>query len=225
MEISRLITSVCRVFTSYIGRSPEEMERIRIKFFKMHPDVGRPLSFMVSQDKWPVVRSEGWFVFALMARFPEGAQCISDLMHDVAVFQPLVEMLTGKKIIDYPPSSTTPPPITSPSGSGTGSTSSTINFEGRSPESVQPDAQAAEMARIDRENALVLVSELLKNRGKDMAVMRRTLFEDLLKGGTEIMLSYKEAIPLQGKVLPKEKRAGAGLNLQEVAAESIIELS
>jgi hypothetical protein len=207
------------------------MERSRIKFFEMHPDVGRPLSFMVSQDKWPVVRSEGWFVFALMARFPEGAQCISDLMHDVAVFQPLVEMLTGKKIIDYPPSSSSPasspppPPSTSPSGSGTGSTSSTINFEGRSPESVQPHAQAAEMARIDRENALVLVSELLKNRGKDMAVMRRTLFEDLLKGGTEIMLSYKEAIPLQGKVLPKEKRARAGLNLQEVAAESIIELS
>jgi len=231
MEISRLITSVCRVFTSYTGRSPEDMERIRIKFFKMHPDVGRPLSFMVSQDKWPVVRSEGWFVFALMARFPEGAQCISDLMHDVAVFQPLVEMLTGKKIIDYPypppsssPASSTPTTITSPSGSGSGS-SSTFNFEGRSPESVQPHAQAAEMARIDRENALVLVSELLKNRGKDMAVMRRTLFEDLLKGGTEIMLSHKEASPMQGKVLPRENRARAGLNLQETAAESVIELS
>ena len=229
MEISRLITSVCRVFTSYTGRSPEDMERNRIKFFKMHPDVGRPLSFMVSQDKWPVVRSEGWFVFALMARFPEGAQCISDLMHDVAVFQPLVEMLTGKKIIDYPPSSSTPgsetpTTIASPSGSGTGSTS-TFNFEGRSPESVQPHAQAAEMARIDRENALVLVSELLKNRGKDMAVMRRTLFEDLLRGGTEIMLSYKEATPMQGNLLPRENRASAGLNLQEAAAESIIELS
>ena len=170
-------------------------------------------------------------MFALMARFPEGAQCISDLMHDVAVFQPLVEMLTGKKIIDYPypppsssPASSTPTTITSPSGSGSGS-SSTFNFEGRSPESVQPHAQAAEMARIDRENALVLVSELLKNRGKDMAVMRRTLFEDLLKGGTEIMLSHKEASPMQGKVLPRENRARAGLNLQETAAESVIELS
>ena len=221
MEISRLITSVCRVFTSYTGRSPQDMERIRIKFFAMHPDVGRPLSFMVSQDKWPVVRSEGWFVFALMARFPEGAQCISDLMHDVVVFQPLVEMLTGKKITDYPfqasnfsPGSETSTAVTSPA-SGTGSSSTTaFNFEGRSPESVQPHAQAAEMARIDRENALVLVSELLKNRGKDMAVMRRTLFEDLLKGGTEIMMSYKEAIPLHGeKVLPKERRHGAGLNL------------
>jgi len=233
MEISRLITSVCRVFTSYTGRSPEDMERIRIKFFAMHPDVGRPLSFMVSQEKWPVVRSEGWFVFALMARFPEGAQCISDLMHDVAVFQPLVEMLTGKKIGDIQshsgPSSLSPgsdasTAITSPA-SGTAS-SSTFDFEGRSPESVQPHAQAAEMARIDRENALVLISELLKNRGNDMAVMRRTLFEDLLKGGTEIMMSYKEAKPLQGEeLLPKEKRYRAGLNLQEVAADSLMELS
>lgn len=170
-------------------------------------------------------------MFALMARFPEGAQCISDLMQDVAVFQPLVEMLTGKKIVDIQPNlasssspgSETSTAIASPA-SGTGS-SSTFNFEGRSPESVAPHAQAAEMARIDRENALVLVSELLKNRGSDMAVMRRALFEDLLKGGTEIMLTYKEAKPLQGdKLLPKVMRARAGLNLQEAAADSIMEL-
>ena len=172
-------------------------------------------------------------MFALMARFPEGAQCISDLMQDVAVFQPLVEMLTGKKIGDIQsqsgpsslsPGSDTSTAIASPA-SGTAS-SSTFDFEGRSPESVQPHAQAAEMARIDRENALVLISELLKNRGKDMAVMRRTLFEDLLKGGTEIMMTYKEAKPLQGeKLLPKEKRVRAGLNLQEVAADSLLEFS
>jgi hypothetical protein len=228
MEISRLITSVCRVFNSYTGRTPEEMERIRIKFFKMHPDVGRPLSFMVSQEKWPVVRSEGWFVFALMARFPEGAQCISDLMHDVAVFQPLVEVLTGKRIVDYQPSSSSPSSptssiTTSPSVSSV--TTSTINFQTHTPESVQPHAQAAELQRIDRENALVLVSELLKNRGSEMAVMRRALLEDLLKGGTEIMLTYKESKPFYGDTpLPKEKRARVGLNLQEVVAESTVEL-
>jgi len=225
MEISRLITSVCRVCTSYAGRSPEEMERIRKKFFRMHPDVGRPLSFMVSQEKWPVVRSEGWFVFALMARFPEGAQCISDLMHDVAVFQPLVEILTGKRIVDYQPASASPgsessPAITSPASASGPS----YYFEGRTPESVQPHAQAAEMARIDRENALVLVSELLKNRGSEMAVMRRALFEDLLKGGTEIMMSYKEAKPLYGEK-PNENRPRAGLRFQEVVAESVVEFS
>jgi hypothetical protein len=80
------------------------------------------------------------------------------------------------------------------------------------------------MARIDRENALVLVSELLKNRGSEMAVMRRALFEDLLKGGTEIMMSYKEAKPLYGEK-PNENRPRAGLRFQEVVAESVVEFS
>jgi len=175
-----------------------------------------------------MVRSEGWFVFALMARYPEGAQCISDLMHDVAVFQPLVEMLTGKSIVDYKPnlsgspssgspgqSSASPPTTFSSAGPSPG-----LTFEGHTPESVQPSAQAAELARIDRENALVLVSELLKNRGEQMAVLRRTLFEDLLKGGGEIVMSYREAAPTWGdKPVPR-----AGLNLQEASEQSIREL-
>ena len=103
MEISRLITAACRVVNTYKERTPEQMERIRKKFFKMHPDIGRPLGFMVSQTKWPVVRSEGWFVFALMARYPEGAQCISDLMQEIEVFQSLVELLTGKTFLDNKP--------------------------------------------------------------------------------------------------------------------------
>lgn len=212
MEISRLITAVCRVFNSFTGYTPEKMEQVRKKFFKMHPDVGRPLSFMVSQTKWPVVRSEGWFVFALMARYPEGAQCISDLMADVTVFQPLVELLTGKDLIEYKsPSQTPSSSIASPE----------LTFEGQTPKSDQSAPQAAEMARLDRENALVLVSELLKNRGNEMAVMRRTLFEDLLKGGGNLVLNYREvASNLGDKPTPKEERARAGLNLQEAAAQS-----
>ncbi|CZR61224.1 uncharacterized protein PAC_11120 [Phialocephala subalpina] len=229
MEISRLITSVCRVFNTTKTRTPEDLERIRIKFFKMHPDVGRPLGFMVSQTRWPVVRSEGWFVFALMARYPEGAQCISDLMHDVAVFAPLVEMLTGKRLVDYQPAS---PSARSDASSQATSPASSSNqptpyaFESKSPESVQPDAKAEEMARIDRENALVLINELLKNRGSEMAVMRRTLFEDLLRGGSEIVLSYQESKPNWGVgIAPKERRIRAGLNLREVVGQSSMELS
>lgn len=242
MEIARLITSICRVFTSSgnEGRTPEELERRRISFFERHPDVGRPLSFMVSQTKWPVVRSEGWFVFALMARYPEGAKCISDLLHDAAVFRPLVEMLTGKDLVDYVPNTVGASPLTANSSSPTSSNSTTIaqssasslstpdpnQLLGLSPETPQPHAQAAEMARIDRENAVVLINEMLKNRGPEMAVMRRTLFEDLLRGGTEIVMSYREAKPLRGEALvPKQHRIRAGLNLQEVVQQSYMELS
>ena len=230
MEIARLITAVCRVFNTFKGRTPEEMERIRKKFFVMHPDVGRPLGFMVSQTKWPVVRSEGWFVFALMARYPEGAQCISDLMHDVQVFQPLVEMLTGKSIVDYKPTSS-PSSEKSPSGSSPASQAGSIagtafSFDDQTPDSMKPppSPQEAEMARIDRENALVLISELLKNRGPQMALMRRTLFEDLLKGGGEIVSSYQQAA-WGDKLVARDKRLRAGLNLQEVAEQAGYELS
>ena len=230
MEISRLITGVCRVFNTYKDRSPEEMERIRRKFFTMHPDVGRPLGFMVSQTKWPVVRSEGWFVFALMARYPEGAQCISDLMQDITVFQPLVEVLTGKfwlgdnKSISSLPSSEISEASPASGSGGTGS----MSWEGQTPDTKSPtqsqgQGQEAEMARIDRENALILISELLKNRGPAMAVMRRTLFEDLLKGGGEIHMTYQDAS--MGEVSNNEKRVRAGLNLAQIAEQSSSKLS
>ena len=106
MEIARLLTAICRVFTSP-SQNIRDVERRRKQFFDYHPDVGRPLSFMVSQKKWPVVRSEGWFAMALMARTPEGAIVISDILHDVQVFQPLVELLTGQSFVKE--ASVTPP--------------------------------------------------------------------------------------------------------------------
>jgi hypothetical protein len=224
MEIARLITAVCRVFNSNTHKSPEDMQRIRKHFFTMHPDVGRPLSFMVSQTKWPVVRSEGWFVFALMARFEEGAQCISDMMQDVAVFQPLVELLTGKTLIDYGIENAGS--STLPVAAAASSTTSSPNDFRQSPESAKPNAQADEMARIDRENALVLITELLKNRGSEMAMMRRTLFEDLLKGGSALVLSYREGTT--AREAPQWEgvtHIKTGMNLPEVATQAGFELS
>jgi hypothetical protein len=221
MEIARLITAVCREFNALKGRTEEDMERVRKKFFVMHPDVGRPLGFMVSQDKWPVVRSEGWFVYALMARYPDGAQCISDLMHDVAVFQPLVHLLTGKNLVDFEPILTTlsePSAKSSPTITPGPSTNSPLNLQ--TPESVKSDAQAAEMARIDRQNALVLVNGLLRNRGSEMAVMRKALFEELLRGGANALLINKESVSNQ-----EEKQdppaPGDGLEVGELASYSI----
>ncbi|TVY25020.1 hypothetical protein LHYA1_G006454 [Lachnellula hyalina] len=234
MEISRLITAVCRTFNTHSFTNPDIMTRVRRNFFTMHPDVGRPLAFMVSQTKWPVVRSEGWFVFALMAHFPDGAQCISDMMQDVSVFQPLVELLTGKNIVDYkspspsaPTSASTPlaPLLPPPPHQPQHLPPTTFPLDSPTPPKPQPHAQAAEMARLDRENALVMVNELLKNMGGQMAVMRKTLFEDLLKGGGQLVMSYREAQPMWGdKTKPKNERVRAGLNLQEATVESLKEL-
>ncbi|KAI9640853.1 hypothetical protein NHQ30_010694 [Ciborinia camelliae] len=233
MEISRLITAVCRVFTACKTRPAEELNETRRKFLLRHPDIGRPLSFMVSQTKWPIVRSEGWFVFALMARYPDSAQCISDMMQDVTVFQPLVEMLTGKPLLLEDKPSAAPPSSSSSSSAAPPDTAGPLlDIEPRTPdpEPVKPHAQAAEMARIDRENALVLVSELLKNRGDEMAVMRRTLFEDLIKGGGELIVSSRvgrDSVGGSGGSGGGDGGSGSGrtpgLDLQEVAMESINE--
>jgi len=220
MEIARLITAICRTYNSRTGPSTKEYEDTRQRFFQVHPDIGVPLGFMVSQNKWPVVRSEGWFVFALMARFPEGAQCISDMMQDVQVFQPLVELLTGKNLIESKPGASS---VTS-NGSDISSSDTNVfsSIEGTSPDSANPAAPDVDMTRIDRENAVVLVSELLKNRGSEMALMRRTLFEDLLKGGGDMILSYRETM---AGAAPKEKRARGGYNLQDISVQSFNELS
>jgi hypothetical protein len=222
VEIARLITAVCRVFNLLKDRTEEHNERTRKKFLKMHPDIGRPLSFMVSQDKWPVLRSEGWFVFALMSRFPEGAQCIGDLMHDVPVFEPLVYLLTGKKLEDYRPA------LSASSSSGVSSTESSTIASGLStglppdfqtPESVKSDGQGEEMARIDRQNALVLVSELLRNRGSEMAVVRKVIFEDLLRGGANTLIASKEEASHEtGQAVPAPATPSQGPGVLQLAS-------
>jgi hypothetical protein len=218
MEISRLITAICRCYNTHTADSAQEYERVRKNFFEVHPDVSMPLGFMVSQTKWPVVRSEGWFVFALMARYPESARCISDMMQDVAVFQPLVELLTGKNLVGDEVNSYSTPTATistTPSSSGGMADSQT-------PESI-PYATDEKMRRIDRENALVLVNELLKTRGSEMAIMRRTMFEDLLKGGSDMVASWREAKWGDTQV-PKERRARGGHIMQDVIEQSFNEL-
>lgn len=191
MEISRLVTALCRVFNTHEKDDVLEYAAERQQFFRRHPDIGRPLAFMVTQTKWPVVRSEGWFVFALMARYPEGAECISEMMNDVGVFSVLVELMTGKRIVDYQPSS-----ISSASPASTldvnVSTPGMTMLGGQTAETVQPHSQALDMQNKDRMNAMVLLKEMLKNRGNKMAVMRRALFEDLLQEAGEKVLSTRD---------------------------------
>jgi hypothetical protein len=211
MEIARLLTAICRVFTSP-SQNIRDVERRRKQFFDYHPDVGRPLSFMVSQKKWPVVRSEGWFAMALMARTPEGAIVISDILHDVQVFQPLVELLTGQSFVKEASVTTTDSPMADGN-----------RIEGVTPEGSLTSSKEAEMARIDRENALVLVSEVLRHRGPEMAAIRRSTFEDLLKGGGVMHLSYQQVKERETFFDGKVSTPRLGLGMHQVQEESIKE--
>lgn len=117
----------------------------------MHANVATPLATMVTQSRWPVVRSEGWFAFALMARSPEGSAAINDVLHQVEVFGALVETVTGQSIA---------------LSTGSASTAIEEHDDFLTPESARTGRgteQEREMQRRNRENAMVLINELLKN--------------------------------------------------------------
>ncbi|KAI9755590.1 MAG: hypothetical protein M1835_000804 [Candelina submexicana] len=165
-EIARTITAICRILNSaHPPVGVDDFEETVYRFYSLHKEVGRPLASMVSQSQWPVVRSEGWFAFALMAKNQEGAEAVSHAMHNVAVIRPLIETVTGKSF----------------NGHGALETSE-----------AELDQRQVEMKRRDRENALVLISELLRFRGDRMAIMRKHLFEDLLYGRESIHSTYRE---------------------------------
>ncbi len=137
-EIARSVTAICRVLNS--ANPPievDDFEHTVHRFYSLHEGVAWPLASMVSQKQWPVVRSEGWFAFALMAKNEEGAAAVSQAMHNVAVIRPLVETVTGKSFNGHDALETPEPEV---------------------------DQRQLEMKRRDRENALVLISELLRHR-------------------------------------------------------------
>ena len=138
IEVARIVAAICRGLNSPDAASdPESQEEILHCFYTFHPNAARPLSMMVSQSRWPVIRSEGWFALALMARSREGSAAVSDVLQQVEVFGPLVETITGRIIPE-----------------------AEEDDYHEEPESEQQKVMQAK----DRDNARVLVSELLKNR-------------------------------------------------------------
>lgn len=60
------------------------------------------------------------------------------------------------------------------------------------PQQVDP-AQKANMARVDRENAVVLCTELLKFKGSEMPPAQNALLQDLIIQGTQMIAAEKAA--------------------------------
>ena len=152
LEIARIVASIWRCLnTSNRSRDSKYLEDTINRLLSMHSHVGTPLAMMVSQSRWPVIRSEGWFALALMARSQQGSAAVNNMLQQIEVFGALVETVTGQPIAvttetagaatEADPSMLTPEP------GGTG---------------IRPE-QEVEMKVRNRENAMVLINELLKN--------------------------------------------------------------
>ncbi|MCJ1467634.1 hypothetical protein MMC07_006259 [Pseudocyphellaria aurata] len=169
VEIARAMAAIWRCLNiSDPSLLPGVLNELLHRLFSMHADIARPLAMMVTQARWPVVRSEGWFALALMARSHDGSAAVNAILQEVEVFGALVETVTGRPIAAG----------TEEIGSVAQADIGTLPAEPS--ESEAGSGQGAEMTARNRENAMVLINELLKNSGDSISDIRRNVLEDLL---------------------------------------------
>lgn len=202
------------------GGSGSEQTR-RARFYAAH-DLAVPLSFLVKQTRFPALRSEAWFVLALMCRSPDGAGVVQAALQSFEACRALVESVTGRDMADghdlLLAASSSPPAegqedgrgdarVNPAGGGGAADTNNNngpggglggigIGIEGLGlgslePQQVDPAAQAS-MARIDRENGLCMVAELVRNHAGDLLPLRRNIYEQLLLTGGELVLHSRD---------------------------------
>lgn len=179
MEISRLLCAVGRVLSTQSSKS-------KAQFYSKHQDIAKPLSIMATQKKWPAIRSEGWFVLAMLARSEESVGVVDDVLRDPEVYALLAEVLDSSSS-----SVGSEETVVSPVGETANMPEGMMMSDGQSlqPTEPKPRQQGEEMNRVDRENALVLVSEVLRHRGGEMDGLRRQAFEGLVRDGGSALVS------------------------------------
>lgn len=125
---------------------------------------------------------------ALMSRSEDGAKVVCRALHPFEACRALVETVSGRSMVDGRELTT--------AGSGDvamvgGGEMDAVQGLGLEPRQVDP-AQAASMARVDRENGMVLVAEILKQEERLLPPYRRSVFEEMLKAGGELVLNERE---------------------------------
>ncbi|KAI1373181.1 ARM repeat-containing protein [Hypoxylon crocopeplum] len=194
METARSVANVCRVLhsSSPIGSSlvpesstslssEEESPSLLQDFYDKHPTLSDTLLYLGLQSKFPVLRSELWFVLALMARSAEGSAVVTRaIQQHPLITDVLVEAITGEKVPEQSADSAPP--------EAPGLDISTIGGLGQlEPQQVDP-TKAATMTKVDRENGLVLIAELLKRCPDELSPTARNMFVQILKAGGELVL-------------------------------------
>ncbi|KAH8179123.1 Armadillo [Sarocladium implicatum] len=166
-----------------IANSPERGGDVprREAFYQQH-DLSHVLGFLITQQKWPILQSEAWFVFALMCRSRDGSEVVRTILTDTMASNSLVQAVTGQQ---------TTSPASSPDDmkalTGVSADGPSVQLE---PQQVDT-AQKANMARVDRENAVVLCTELLKFKGNEITAAQQALLQDLVNQGTQLIAAEK----------------------------------
>ncbi|PTB44374.1 hypothetical protein M441DRAFT_132360 [Trichoderma asperellum CBS 433.97] len=212
LEAARAVAAICRVLHSNpvapllpdweppvveieadSSGGPADAESQRLEYFYSKHDVARVLSFLISQQKWPSLRSEAWFIFALMCRSKEGSRVIITLLQIHNTMTELIKAITGREtpLSDVGGGDDIEGALSSASAPD-GQITSMADGLGLEPQQADPK-QRESMIRVDRENALVMCTELLRTWGNQLPGLRLSILQDLVKEGTEIVAAQKAA--------------------------------
>ncbi|RDA91217.1 hypothetical protein CP533_3391 [Ophiocordyceps camponoti-saundersi (nom. inval.)] len=158
----------------------------RSLFYQKH-DPSRPLSFLLPQKKWPALRSEAWFVLALMSRSPDGAKVVNAAIDPQPSFDALVEAITG---LPPPPHGETSPTHYQHDQHAASSSAIVPDLQLEPQQASRPE-QPASVAKADRENALVLVTGLLSHGESEISAPRLALLRRLVHEGAELVAAQR----------------------------------
>ncbi|KAH9886613.1 armadillo-type protein [Xylariomycetidae sp. FL2044] len=111
METARAVATVCRVLHStpvspllpkqtLPGTPPPQPDTPLQDFYSNHSYLPNTLLYLGIQKKFPALRSELWFVFALMARTSEGSLVVARSLQEFEIMGLLIEAVTGEKMLE-----------------------------------------------------------------------------------------------------------------------------
>lgn len=197
-------------------------ETRRANFYAAHdPSLPKALSLLLTQSRFPALRSEAWFVLALISRrSTSGARTARAALEPVGACRALVQAVTGRQDVtdgddlllaasssspsqnaevqDVLSNSTGPVVTAAQQQQGQVATLGGVSdgmaglgLGDLQPRQVDPVARAG-MARVDRENALCLVAELVRDgAAAELGTERRAIYERLLVTGGELVLNSR----------------------------------
>ncbi|KAI1750701.1 armadillo-type protein [Xylaria castorea] len=210
METARAITTVCRVLHSTTpaakesSSQPPDIAIVVVEdqssprldldtFYANHSTIVDAMLRLGQQSKYPVLRSELLFALALMARTAAGAAAIARTAQQEKLIAFVAEVITGEKSTATTTEQT--PNEIEHSSSVPSSLADIQNLVALEPQAPTTNTQKSTTTTrdVDRENALVLVAELLRRCSDALPADARRRFEDLLREGGERVMRERDS--------------------------------
>jgi hypothetical protein len=169
----------------------------RARFYSSHAEsMIKTLTGQFTHKKFASLRSEALFVLALLARSPDGGKLAMGVLESVEAYRVLVRMVAGRKLSDEELGVEGEARVTEVVDGGSGENGEEAAaaapnaelLEGLGLEPQQADVkQTVGMAAVDRENGMVLATEILRGFPNELSPVRRTVLETALKEGAGLL--------------------------------------